>query len=595
MVARRRVDRAGLLVAVVTALVFAPSVGNEFSVWDDEPNIYRNEGMNPPKAEALGVYWDWSKPYLGLYVPLVYTTWWGLAKLTYLKDATDQGVHVDPRAYHAVNVVLHVAAAWVVWAILREILRLRGREEKESERGRWAAALGAMVFALHPIQAEPVNWATGLKDVMCGVWMLVGVWQYVVWAGEGSGFRVQGSGRSGGQWWRYVAATFAFVLALLSKPTAVVTPVIAGVLDWVVVGRPVKKVVMSVLPWVVLALPFVVMTKGAQPAAKVEKNVTAVPLWVRPLVAGDALAFYLGKVAWPVGLATDYGRTPSKILAVGWAFWTWAGVAAVAVVLWVKRREWAIVAAGGLVFVAGVLPVLGLVPFLYQYYSTVADRYVYVSMLGVGMAAGWAVWELWPRGKRVVRIAGGIVLVALAVLTIIQGRYWRDDLSLFGHAIEVNRHSFVAENNIGIALEAMGDEARGQRREDEAMRNYEEAAKHYRRSAETRPTFVLAMENRAIALSKIGRNDEAGEQIFSIISQDRDRDWPESMKSRLNEGMLRAALIQIRESHYPVAARFLSEILRRDPDNTEARAWLGAAREKMGGGATTRAASQGSR
>jgi hypothetical protein len=194
------------------------------------------------------------------------------------------------------------------------------------------------------------------------------------------------------------------------------------------------------------------------------------------------------------------------------------------------------------------------------------------------------------------------VIGALAVLTVMQGWYWREDLSLFRHTIAVNPQSFVAWNNVGIALEAMGDEARGQRKEGEATRYYDEAADSYARSAEIRPTFVLALENRAIALSKMGRNDEAGGQIFSIISEDRDRDWPESMKSRLNEGMLRAALIQIREEHHAVAAKYLAEILRRDPENKEAKAWLGVAREKVRGAATTatapattRAASRGAR
>ena len=148
------------------------------------------------------------------------------------------------------------------------------------------------------------------------------------------------------------------------------------------------------------------------------------PPWVRPLVAVDALATYARHLVWPVGLAVDYGRTP----AVGCGTTpdrSWASAAATAAVvgglLWAgRRRHRAVWAGGGGVSVVGLLPVLGLVPFTYQQFSTVADRYAYLPMLGVGLVA--ARGGVRDAGRRAMPVAA-VVLVVLAGRDVGAGRH----------------------------------------------------------------------------------------------------------------------------------------------------------------------------
>jgi protein O-mannosyl-transferase len=135
---------------------------------------------------------------------------------------------------------------------------------------------------------------------------------------------------------------------------------------------------------------------------------------------------------FPVWLGVDYGRTPAYIETHDWAYYTWLVPAAVLALL-VNYRAPRPLLAGVLVFVIALLPVLGFVDFHFQAFSTVADRYLYVSMLGVALCAAWALSRPWcrePARRRRVALAGAGLLLTLGVLAYVQAGYWRDTETL---------------------------------------------------------------------------------------------------------------------------------------------------------------------
>jgi hypothetical protein len=275
----------------------------------------------------------------------------------------------------------------------------------------------------------------------------------------------------------------ALILAVLSKPTAIVVPAIALVLDYFVIGRPVRRVALALLPWAVAVLPFVVVARVVQEVNPADPT----PLWARPLVAGFSLAFYLGKLVAPVRLAFDYGWRPPLLLEKGWFYAVWLVPAGVAVLLWFARRRAPAAVAGAMVFVLGLAPLLGLARFQFQIYSTVADHYLYLSMLGAAIVVAWAVSAVGPARRRVVLVAAGVLLGVLAIRSAVQVRVWRDEFTLEEHILSVNPDSFAAYGNLASAWGVEGERAARQSRPGEAREAYLTAADLVRKSIAAAP------------------------------------------------------------------------------------------------------------
>jgi Tfp pilus assembly protein PilF len=495
--------RAMLWLAVAVLIVFAPVLGHEFVHWDDYGTLASNSDFTPPTLAKLATYW--SREHMDLYIPVTYSIWAGTARLAYRPD----GVGLNPHLFHAVNLFIHIASALAVYMVLRRLGSAVA-----------AALLGAMLFAVHPVQVEAVAWVSGMKDLLSGLLVTLATLFYLR---DGTTPR---PGRS------YALATGLFVLAMLAKPSAVVAPLIVGAIDLLAVRRDIRGVLLRVGPWLALTVPVVLIGRLAQPAG----GSAGVPLWFRPVVALDAVGFYLGKMAWPLNLAVDYGRSPRWLMDHPWQ-WVVAIVPLVmGIAVWLMRRRMPMVAAGAAVCGVSLLPVLGLVPFDYQAYSTVADHYLYTAMLGVALAA---VGMLSQAASRFTWVVAGVLVAALAVRAHVQTYYWHDTQTLFTHTLTVNPDSAPAYRALGtaelradrldaamsylssaLALEPsdglthalIGDVLLGSDRPHEAV-------EHYLRAVASRPDSPNYLTRAGIAYRKLGQIDRAREMFDRAVAQ----------------------------------------------------------------------------
>lgn len=453
---------AVVLLFVVPVVVFGPAaLRNRFVNWDDEGQLYQNPDFNPPSFASVIKYW-WS-PHMNLYMPVTYSLWGGVAAMAGVK-ADAAGIALNPVWFHGLNLMLHVGATLMVFAILRELAA-----------GVWPACAGAMLFAVHPIQCEAVCWASGMYTVLSSLLVFLAIFEFIRFA----------RGRS---WIHYLIATVFFVLAMLSKPSAVVAAPMAGVIDLLLLRRNWRAMARALGPWVVLTIPIIIIIHQTQPAAIVPDQ----PIWMRAVVCFDSIGFYVGKVAMPLHFAVDYGRTPTWLR--GHFYAAWMGVAALTllVVAWLLRREMPRFGAGIGLFIAAMLPFLGLVKFDFQHFSTVADRYAYPAMLGAALicAAVLAVWKYLP-----VKVVVVVVLIGLGWESHVQADVWRDTRALFNHNLEVNPGSLQAHGNLGFLAMSEGRSA--------------EAIEHYRAALATDPTDPDANTNLANALMARGDLAEA--------------------------------------------------------------------------------------
>lgn len=434
------------LLAIALGCVIGRASTYPFVAWDDGDNVYENPDLNPPTAESLLKYWQ--GPQLGLYVPVVFSAWSGLAMIARLPAANAQGVTLDPAVFHLANLLGHLLASFIVWLIFTRLLR-------ESRHRYFAAFAGAMLFALHPLQVEPVAWITGFKDVLGGTLALAALLMYIV------AVQVHESGRSS-NWLYFTLATLIFGLAILAKPAAVCIPMMALVIDRLLLGRSWKAILPLVVLWTAFSIVPIALTSSAQ----LPQMPFRASLILRPYVALDAIGFYADKLLLPIGLGIDHGRSPMLLVLNGTLRWSWIPGLLLCLGVWCGRRRFPILIVPAILFVAGLAPVLGLLPFVFQNISTVADRYAYIAMLGPALLLA----RVFDRFQHLAMwLTVGAVIAVFAGISFVQTGYWSDTLHLMTHAIELNPQSKSALIAMGNAMHKDGRLYRASRYLEKAL------------------------------------------------------------------------------------------------------------------------------
>jgi protein O-mannosyl-transferase len=548
-----RRNQIRLLLLVVILLVFGQAMTFDFVDWDDGQHIFKNENIVQHTWAGLGHHWDpMNTGNPQMYCPMVFTVWWLLAHLSNVQSPDIFGATLNPYIFHAANLVVHWLCAC---AVLEILLRLKIRA--------WAAGAGTLIFAVHPLQVEAVAWASGMKDLLSGFFALLAIWRYIA--------ALESSGR--GRKWNYALSTIFYVGALLSKPSTVVTPLIVGAIELIIYRRPWKSVLAWTWPWYALGIAATLITIKIQ---RLEGWVGG-PLWAHPLIALDSLAFYLGKLILPIGLKFDFGRNPQAVLTDPSLhhplYWTWIFPVAVAIAIWRSRRKELILA--GSIFFLALLPELGLKTFAYQYYSTVADRYVYLSMLGVALAVAW--W-LDRHGTRPMAVVVACVIGVLGCLSFVQAQQWTDTETLYSNGLDHTRPSHLIalgsyQDDLAIPYmrraeqaNQMGHYEEGRELADQALAYIDKAMEYYRTVMRLDPTNTHAYDLLATDLVRLNRIPEAIDVVKAWIQYD----GRSTLYTPEQPGRLQAMLgtLYLKNRQYPEAIEALKRSLaeKNNPD-----------------------------
>ncbi len=515
----RNMGMAGLIFGA-TFLAYLPAVHGGF-LWDDEGHVTK-----PELQSFHGLVRIWGE--VGAtqqYYPLLHSAFWVEHRLW-----GDSLV-----GYHLMNLLLHAGAACLVVAIMRR-LALPG------------AGLAGLLFALHPVCVESVAWISEQKNTLSAVFYLGAMLAYLHFDRDRR--------RS-----HYYLALGLFLLALLSKTVTATLPAALLVIFWWQRARlDWRRDVLPLAPWLLLGacggLFSAWMERTIIGAGGAEFALTPVQ---RGLVAGRAICFYLGKLAWPADLMFIYPRWNVNP-AVGWQYlFPLAVLVLLAALGWVARRRRGPLAAF-LLFVGTLFPSLGFLnvyPFVFSY---VADHFQYLACLGilapVASMLTAATARLPTATRRAIPILGGVLLTMLAVLTWRQSTQYGDAETLFRETLARNPACWMAHNNLGNILAQIPG------RLPEAMAHYESAL-------QTRPDFAEAHFNLANALAKTpGRQREAIVHYEAAL-----RGKPDYPEAHNNLG---ETLAKIPERRPQAIAQF-EAALRINPEFAEAHNNLGVA------------------
>lgn len=500
-----------------TVLLFSRGLTYDFSIYDDPGYVTNNAHVQAGLTRA-SIQWA----FYG------HADYWH--PLTWLSHMLDWELYADNASgHHLTSLLWHGVNAVLAFLVLR---RLTGAY--------WLAAFCAALFAWHPLRVESVVWVTERKDVMSGCFFLLTLWAYAAYAQR----RAEG---------RPAAATYAgtlgvFMAGLMCKPMLVSVPAVLLLVDVWPLRRGTLKLADARrwIPLLVEKLPFVALS-GIISVVTVLMQVgdgafvLQLPFSARAANAFVAVARYLGKIAWPFSLSACYphpGHWP--VAATVGAVLLVAGISAIA---WRERARRPWLAVGWLWFLVMLLPTIGLVQVGYQ---SMADRYTYAPVLGLGLAGVWAVaaWVGRSRSRAWgIGVAGGLVLIGCGWRTWDQQWIWRSSVALFEHAVAVTGDSDYTHAFLGYTYLAEGRPA--------------DAVRESRAALRLNPNSDAAQFTLAVGLQKTGAADEAIEAYRTVLARhpnDGTAGYPLGVllleRGRTNEAVphLRSAL-----QHYPLS------------------------------------------
>ena len=409
------------LIAGIILAGFFPLLTNHSFVWDDELNILQNAGAASPDCKGIARFW--TGPYLNMYIPVVYSAWSGVSLASHALGLHEAGSPLNAGLFHFVNLVLHLLNGLLVFWLLEKLVKNRA-----------GAVMGALFFALHPVQAETAAYITELKTLLAFAFSMGAVnlyYSHKLSPEKNGRLPVSAS----------IGVFLLFALSLLSKPTAVATPVFLFIINLLILDWGVKKSLRETIPWFLIIIPFAIIAKSVQPPYSHQFVST---MGQRLLIYGDAVAHYMLKAVYPASLGIDYGRTPQYVLNSDWGYFAWIVPAAVAGSLLLAGKRARPYLAGIFIFIAGFGPVSGLAPFVFQTISTVADRYMYFSMTGVALTAAFFIAR---HPNIITKCLAGAVLLMLGIGVNLQVRTWDGNEKLYAHAIRTNPQSAISYNN----------------------------------------------------------------------------------------------------------------------------------------------------
>jgi len=464
-----RTAAAAVALAAVALVAYGPSLFNGF-VWDDEAIIVTN-----PDTRDIG-----SLPRVVLSPDEFPPYYRPLTRASFLLDYQLFGM--DPHGFHAINVLIHVGAVLALWALGLRLFETRG-----------PAFLAALLLAVHPVNAEAVNFITGRNNALAALFALLAVV-----------LLIDADRRK--SWALSCASGTAFFLGLLAKePAAVALPVMIAWLAFPrAFGRERRGNIVQLAPHAFACAAYAVMRYVALGGFVGSTQASGGgDLAARILLNGYTIPRFLSLTFFPRDLTIFHpipAAFPVPLLVLGWA-------AIGAATFYVLARPAPASTFGLLWFALNLLPIANIVAIPST--TLIAERYLYAPAIGLWLIAAEISRRLARRvGWRPVMAACFVAGVALLVVAWARTRDWHDDFTLATNAVRAEPTSTEAHFNLGVVLKDRGD-LHGARGEWDTTLRLD-------------PTHARALVQRGTASAVAGDLHTAEDDLLRGIAIDRD-------------------------------------------------------------------------
>ncbi len=425
------VRNQALFVTLVALLVYSRALGNGFVQWDDGLLVLRNDLIQTLNLETLkGIFTSYDPE---LYIPLTF--------LTYQIETALFGM--NPLVFHLTNVLLHAANSVLVFLLLRRLLGPTQRgQELSSPLTTLKFLTPALLFAVHPLNAEAVVWVSARKDLLATLFSLLTILLYL---------------RGNSLW-----ALLTFTLALLSKISAVTVPLLLVFIEWShrkgqdpsTPHAPPGVLTLSTLkvltPFFILSILFSLIALQGK-----SYLVPTLSLFDRLLLWSGSVLFYVKQSILPLHFSLFYEwrgpdptHSPMLILAAIIVFGS--------IVLMLRmRHRFRLLAFGWGWYIAALLPTVlafaersipNQAEATYIFYAS--DRFAYFPSIGLFLAITALVLILVRRRLLLMTLVTSI-LFALSLRTWDRVGDWKSSTTLYESDVEAEHPSFIPYANLG--------------------------------------------------------------------------------------------------------------------------------------------------
>jgi protein O-mannosyl-transferase len=477
--------------------------------------------------------------------------WHPLTMMSHMVDWQLFGYNAG--GHHWTNVIIHIFNTLLLFLFFRYLTSAI-----------WRSAFIAALFAIHPLNVESIAWIAERKNVLSTFFWILTMMLYVWYVKSPN-------------WKRYLPMFVSFALGLMSKPMLVTLPFVLLLLDYWPLNRisfnsrdedrleistpfvsqklKISSLMIEKIPLFILTIISTCLTIYAALYVKMVANLEALPLTKRISNAIISYALYIKKLFLPYNLAVFY--PPSKI-----DFWQASFTAllmfGITITVFKFYRKYPYLLVGWLWYLGTLVPVIGLLQVGAQ---AMADRYTYIPLIGIFIIMAWGLFDLTMerrKGNVIFSAIAVLIIAIMAVLTSIQVSYWKNNVTLYSHAIEVTKNNYLANNNLGAHFIDIGD--------------YKQAYFYITTAIQINPKYADAHRNLAVIFIEEGKKEKAINHFKEAIK----------IKPNYTDAIRRLADVLARDKQFEEAKNQYIKLLTYDPADYEAYNNLGAVLVQIG-------------
>lgn len=534
-------------IAVITFLVFLPSLKGEFLIWDDNLLISDNHNIRSLDLN----FFKWA------FTDVAIAAWYPVTVTSFAVDYAFWGQ--DPFGYHLTNNIFHALNTFLVFVLVFSLVNLGSTKKRDGIMMPLVSAIvTAVLFGIHPLRVESVAWIAERKDVLYSFFYILTILSYLKY-----------NSVTAHKTRYYTLSIFFFSMSLMSKSMAVTLPIVLIILDYFPLRRllpdegasNIKKVLVEKIPFIGLSLLVSAVALMTHHETGALRDLEAVPVLVRFFVSMKGYIFYLYKMLWPTDLSPYYPY-PLNVavfsLEYMGALILFLIITAVSIYFFRKKK---IIPAVWFYYVLTLLPVIGIA----QTGSyAAANRYTYLPGLGplllVGLMAGNVFVSTSKKQVKTLLVVLFLVLTGVFInMTIKQMPVWKDTVSLWSYQIKLYPGRIpLAYLNRGVIYYEKGE--------------FEKSIEDYSKVIEIDPRHAKAYSNRGSAHEGLGNFELAIKNFTKAIELS-----PELPGLYSNRGN---ALMRLKR--YEGAIKDYNRAIKIDPEYTKAYSNRGVAYGKLG-------------